>query len=107
MPLVFFTTPLPSPVDMPFGGDYLTLLREQWFMLIDPLAAEQHVNWPSRMFKGWVPSEYYVSASTTVRKLTSTLYFHCRLSIELPVPGTAGSTTTYCWYDSTTLLHIV
>lgn len=61
MPLVFFTTRLPSPVDMPFGGDYLTLLREQWFMLIDRLAADQHVHWPSRMYKGWVPSKFYTT----------------------------------------------
>jgi hypothetical protein len=48
MPLVFFKS-LRDEDDFVWG-DYLKLLREEWFMLIDRLAEEEHVLCPKRLF---------------------------------------------------------
>ena len=57
MPLVFFKS-LPDEEDFAWG-DYLKLLREEWFMLIDRLAEEEHVLGPKRLFPKYQVKDCY------------------------------------------------
>ena len=57
MPLVFFKS-FPDEDDFPWG-DYLKVLCEEWFILIDQLAEKEQVLGPKRLFPKYQVEDCY------------------------------------------------